>query len=77
MAVIKVLAALGVLAVLGATAVLVEYLRGQSAVPQLEATDRPADEMPLVDPGELAFERAREFLATAQFEEAREKLEFI
>lgn len=77
MAVIKVLAALGVLAVLGATAVLVEYLRGQSAVPQLEGTGKPADEMPLVDPGELAFARARELLATAQFEEAREKLEFI
>ncbi len=76
MAVIKVLAALIVLGVLGATAILVEKLREETAVPQLETTES-TDEVPTVDPGELAFERAREFLATGQFEKAREKLEFL
>lgn len=77
MTVIKVFAALIVLAILGATAILVEKLRREAAVPKLEVLDSAEDDMPTVEPGQLAFERARELLATGQFEEAREKLEFI
>lgn len=76
MTVIKVLAALIVLGVLAATAVLVERLREETSVPQLEATE-PTGTLPKVEPGELAFERACEFLATGQLESAREKLEFL
>lgn len=78
MTLIKVFAALVVLAVLGATAVLVDKLRSEAAVPRLEVSATAEnEEVPVIDPGELAFERAREFLATGEFEEAREKLEFI
>ena len=78
MAIIKVLAALLVLGVLGATVVLVEKLKEETAVPQLrEETPESLENIPLVKPGEIAFERARELLATGQFEKAREKLEFL
>jgi hypothetical protein len=77
MTVIKVLAALIVLALLGATAILVEKLKEETAVPQLDVSIEQDGGRPIVEPGELAFERAREFLATGKFVEAREKLEFI
>lgn len=77
MAIIKVLAALVVLAILGATYWLVDELRSEATVPQLETTLADDPEGPAVEPGELAFERARELLATGEFEEARENLEFI
>ncbi len=77
MTIIKVLAALVVLAVLGATVFLVNELRSEAAVPQLNNAPEEDDSAPSVDPGELAFGRARELLATAHFDEAREKLEFI
>lgn len=77
MTVIKVLAALIVLAVLGGTAVLVEKVREESTGPVLNATPETTEDAPKVEPGEIAFERARELLATGQFEEAREKLEFF
>ena len=61
MAIIKVLAALLVLGVLGATVVLVEKLKEETAVPQLrEETPESLENIPLVKPGEIAFERARE-----------------
>ena len=74
MPVVKVLAALIVLAVLGGTAVLVERLKEESTVPRLREVKVEGS---TVEPDEIAFERAREFLATGQFEEARVKLEFI
>ena len=77
MTIIKVVAALIVLGVLVATVMLVDRLREDSAVPQLVEGDEDADDVPKVEPGEIAFERARELLATGQFEQAREKLEFL
>lgn len=74
MTVVKVLAALIVLAALGGTAVLVERLKEESTVPRLREVKVEGS---TVEPDEIAFERAREFLATGQFEEARVKLEFI
>ena len=74
MPVVKVLAALIVLAVLGGTAVLVERLKEESTVPRLREVKVEGS---TVEPDEIAFERAREFLATGQFAEARVKLEFI
>ena len=74
MTVVKVLAALIVLAALGGTAVLVERLKEESTVPRLREVKLEGS---TVEPDEIAFERAREFLATGQFEEARVKLEFI
>lgn len=76
MTIIKVIAALVVLTVLGGTFWLVDELRSEAAVPRLEPLP-DGEEGPTVDPGELAFERARELLATAQFDAARENLEFI
>ena len=77
MTIVKVFAALLVLAVLGATFVLVERLREETVVPQLPADMGTVEAAPVVQPGEGAFERARELLATGQFERAREKLEFL
>jgi len=77
MAVIKMLAALVMMAVLGATVWLVSELRSEAVVPRLEAVEVTGEGAPLVDPGELAFERAAELLAMAEVEEAREKLEFV
>jgi len=77
MAIVKVLAALVVLGVLGATVFLVERLKEESAVPQLGDSSATLEEAPAVMPGEIAFERARELLATGQFDSAREKLEFL
>ena len=77
MAIVKVLAALVVLGILGATVFLVERLKEESAVPQLADPSGTPEEIPAVRPGEIAFERAREFLATGQFDSAREKLEFL
>jgi LysM repeat protein len=74
MTVVKVLAALIVLAVLGGTAVMVERLKEESVVPRLREVKVEGS---TVEPDEIAFERAREFLATGQFAEARVKLEFI
>jgi LysM repeat protein len=74
MTVVKVLAALIVLAVLGGTAVMVERLKEESTVPRLQEVKVEGS---TVEPDEIAFERAREFLATGQFAEARVKLEFI
>ena len=77
MAVIKVFSALLVLGVLGATFVLVERLREETVVPQLPGDESATEDVLFVQPGEGAFERARELLATGQFEKAREKLEFL
>ena len=77
MAIIKVIAAVVVMAVLAATFFLVERLREESAEPQLGVIPEISSGATLVKPGEIAFERARELLATGQFAEAREKLEFL
>ena len=77
MTIIKVFAALLVLGVLAATFFLVERLREETVVPQLPTAEGAGGNVPVVRPGEGAFERARELLATGQFEEAREKLEFL
>lgn len=77
MAIIKVVAAVIVMAVLAATFFLVERLREESAEPQLVAVPEIPEGVTLVKPGEIAFDRARELLATGQFGEAREKLEFL
>ncbi|NRB27350.1 MAG: hypothetical protein HRU37_06675, partial [Roseibacillus sp.] len=77
MSLIKVLAALLVLGVLGATVALVERLKKETAVPQLRENPEALESVPSVEPGEIAFERARELLATGQFEKAREKREFL
>jgi LysM repeat protein len=74
MTVVKVLAALIVLAALGGTAVLVEILKEESTVPHLREVEV---EEPILNPEVVAFERAREFLATGQFAKARVKLEFV
>jgi len=75
--IIKVIAAVIVLAVLAATFFLVERLREESAAPQLGVVPEVPSGVALVKPGEIAFDRARELLATGQFKEAREKLEFL
>ncbi len=75
--IIKVIAAAIVLAVLAATFFLVERLREESAAPQLGVVPEIPSGVALVKPGEIAFDRARELLATGQFKEAREKLEFL
>ena len=75
--IIKVIAAVIVLAVLAATFFLVERLREESAAPQLGVVPEIPSGVALVKPGEIAFDRARELLATGQFKEAREKLEFL
>jgi len=75
--IIKVIAAAIVLAVLAATFFLVERLREESASPQLGVVPEIPSGVTLVKPGEIAFDRARELLATGQFKEAREKLEFL
>ena len=75
--IIKVIAAAIVLAVLAATFFLVERLREESAAPQLGVVPEVPSGVALVKPGEIAFDRARELLATGQFKEAREKLEFL
>ena len=77
MAIIRVIAAVIVMAVLAATFFLVERLREESAEPQLGVIPEIPSGATLVKPGEIAFERARELLATGQFAEAREKLEFL
>ena len=77
MAIIRVIAGLVVMAVLAATYVLVERLREESAEPQLGVVPDHLSDVTLVKPGEIAFDRARELLATGQFEQAREKLEFL
>ena len=77
MAIIKVIAAVIVLAILAATYFLVERLREESTEPQLGVVSEIASDTTLVKPGEIAFERARELLATGQFAKAREKLEFL
>ena len=77
MSLVKVLAALLVLGVLGATVTLVERLKKETAVPQLREIPEDLERVPAVEPGEIAFERGRELLATGQFEKAREKLEFL
>ena len=74
MAIIKVIAAVIVMAVLAATFFLVERLREESAEPQLGVVPEIPSGATLVKPGEIAFERAGELLATGQFAEAREKL---
>lgn len=76
MVILKVLAAIVVLGVLAGTAWLVFDLREKVAEPQLKQPVA-ADELPTIDPGELAFERATELLATSQFEEARRQLKLI
>jgi len=43
----------------------------------LRETPENLERVPTVEPGEIAFERGRELLATGQFEKAREKLEFL
>ena len=81
MALLKFLAAVIVLAVLGATIWYVREVRDQVAVPQLEASellDRMAEaDGAEINPGDLAFERAVELVATGRYEEAEEKLRFI
>ena len=64
MAIIKVVAAVIVMAVLAATFFLVERLREESAEPQLVAVPEIPEGVRLVKPGEIAFDRARELLAT-------------
>ncbi len=81
MIVIKLFAALVVLGILGATAWYVKEVKDRVAVPQMEAaqllasmeTDSPEE----VEPGDLAFQRAIELVATGRYEEAEEKLQFI
>jgi hypothetical protein len=81
MALLKFLAAVIVMAVLGATFWYVREVRDRVAVPQLEASellDRIAEaDGAEINPGDLAFERAVELVATGQYEEAEEKLRFI
>lgn len=81
MALLKFLATVVVLVVLGGTVLYVREVRDRVAVPQLEASEL-LDQMAEADgaeinPGDLAFERAVELVATGQYEEAEEKLRFV
>ena len=83
MALLKFLAALVVFAVSGCHRVwYVREVRDRVAVPQLEdarvaGADARRGEAEEVEPGDLAFERAVELVATGRYEEAEEKLRFI
>lgn len=81
MALLKFLATLVVFAVLGATCWYVREVRDRVAVPQLEDSElleqMATGEGAEINPGDLAFERAVELVATGRYDEAEEKLRFI
>ena len=81
MALIKFLAAMVVLAVLVVTALYVLEVRSRVAEPQLEASELQEQlrsaEGAEINPGDLAFERSIELVATGRYAEAEEKLQFI
>ncbi|MDP0490918.1 MAG: LysM peptidoglycan-binding domain-containing protein [Verrucomicrobiota bacterium JB023] len=78
---IKGLAALIVLTVMGATVWWVWKVNRDIATVELESTvmlDRlESKELPDVEPGDRAFQRAIELIATGELEAAKEKLHFI
>ena len=79
--ILKFFAAVAVLGVLLATAWYVMEIRKEVGVFHLDAVSLEesleSDELPDVEPGDLAFQRAIELVATGQLEEAEQKLLFI
>lgn len=78
---IKILAGLVVLGVIGATAWVVWQAKQSIGAPQVEQervmSMLEAAEMPDIEPGERAFQKAHELIALGRAKEAKEKLLYI